>query len=468
MAEKSLSQLPRELRALYTKGNEALQRDNFDYAADLFAQLLMRDPAFYECRKVLRVAQQRKSGGGGSFFKKAWSSASASPLVAKGEIALRRDPAEALAVAEQILNNDANNSAAHRLVVKAATALEMPHTAVLSLEVLYRNHPKDKEIAVEFGNFLADIGEIERGERVMTEICRLYPTDPELGQVLKNISARKTMDEGGYDSLASGGGSYRDILKNKEEAVSLEQQNRVEKAEEVTDRLIKEYEDRLQSESNNLKLVRSLAELYAQKKDFERALSFYDKLKKSDLGNDASLDRAMSDTVVKKLEYQISLLDSTAPDHPDRLAQLEAEKQAFQLEQCRKRVEKFPTDLQFRFELGQLYFQAGKIGEAIQEFQKAQGNPHRHIAALNYLGQCFAKRRMYELATRTLHNALKEKLVFDDEKKDLVYNLANVLEGMGKKEEAIKQLELIYEIDVGYRDVAARVDAFYAGGQAAT
>jgi tetratricopeptide (TPR) repeat protein len=105
------------------------------------------------------------------------------------------------------------------------------------------------------------------------------------------------------------------------------------------------------------------------------------------------------------------------------------------------------------------------MSEAIQEFQKAQGNPHRRIAALNYLAQCFAKRKMYELATRTLQNALKEKLIFDDEKKELVYNLGCVLENMGKKDEAIKQFEQIYEVDIGYRDVAAKVDAFYAGGQ---
>ena len=133
--------------------------------------------------------------------------------------------------------------------------------------------------------------------------------------------------------------------------------------------------------------------------------------------------------------------------------------------ECQKRAERFSTDLQIRFELGQLYFQAGKIGEAIQEFQKAQSNPHRRIAAMNYLAQCFAKRRMFELATRTLQGALKEKIVFDDEKKELIYNLGCVLESMGKKDEAIKQFELIYEVDIGYRDVAAKVDAFYAGGQ---
>jgi tetratricopeptide (TPR) repeat protein len=79
------------------------------------------------------------------------------------------------------------------------------------------------------------------------------------------------------------------------------------------------------------------------------------------------------------------------------------------------------------------------------------------------LAQCFAKRKMFDLAARTLQSAIKEKLVFDDEKKDLIYNLGCVFEGMGKKEEAVEQFKQIYETDIGYKDVAAKVDAFYAG-----
>jgi tetratricopeptide (TPR) repeat protein len=69
---------------------------------------------------------------------------------------------------------------------------------------------------------------------------------------------------------------------------------------------------------------------------------------------------------------------------------------------------------------------------------------------------------MFDLAARTLQSAIKEKIVFDDEKKDLIYNLGCVLESMGKKEEAIEQFKLIYEMDIGYKDVAAKVDAYYA------
>ena len=451
---------------LFTKGHDALQRDNLDYAIDLFNQVLAKDPTLFECRKELRTAQMRKAGSGGGFFKKMLSSASSQPMVAKGHMALSKDPAEALRIAEQILNGDPYSAGAHKLVVEAATALELPKTAVLSLEILAAHSPKDREVAIKYANALADAGEVGKAEKILADLYRSFPTDNELGQALKDLSARKTMDEGGYEALADGSGSYRDILKDKDEAVSLEQQNRQVKTEDVAERLINEYEARLKTEPKNIKLLRSLAELYTQKKQFDRALSCYAQIKSSEIGADASLDRNIADTMVRKFDHEISLLDSSAPDYADKVAKLEAEKQAYQLTECQKRAERFPTDLQIRFELGQLLFQAGKIGEAILEFQKAQGNPHRRIAAMSYLAQCFAKRKMYELATRTLQNALKEKLVFDDEKKDLLYNLACVLESIGKKEEAIKQLELIYEIDVGYRDVAAKVDAFYSGGQA--
>src|ERR1041385_7763417 len=138
MAEKSVNDLPRDLRVLFTRGNDALQRDNLDYAIDLFNQVLTKEPALYDCRKALRTAQQRKAGGGGGFFKKVFSSATSQPHIAKGQMALRDKPAEAMHIAEQVLNTDPNNSGAHRLIVKAATALELPRTAVLSLEILFR------------------------------------------------------------------------------------------------------------------------------------------------------------------------------------------------------------------------------------------------------------------------------------------------------------------------------------------
>ena len=81
---------------------------------------------------------------------------------------------------------------------------------------------------------------------------------------------------------------------------------------------------------------------------------------------------------------------------------------------------------------------------------------------MSYLAQCFAKKKMFDMAARTLQNAIKEKPVFDEEKKELVYNLGSVLEYMSKKEEAIEQFKLVYEIDASYKDVSKKIDDYYA------
>ncbi len=235
------------------------------------------------------------------------------------------------------------------------------------------------------------------------------------------------------------------------------------KTEDTTERLIGEYEARLKTEPDNLKLVRSLAELYTQKKQFDRALEFYERIKNSSMGSDPSLDTAIASTMVRRFDSQIAAINPFDADHAEQVARLQAEKQAFQLAECQKRVEKFPTDLAIRFEMGVLNFQAGRINEALADFQKAQNNPHKRIAAMSYLAQCFAQKKMYDSAVRTLQNVIKEKPVFDEEKKDLVYNLGCVLETMGKKAEANEQFLLIYETDASYKDVSAKVDAFYAG-----
>jgi tetratricopeptide (TPR) repeat protein len=461
MAEKNINEISREARVLYTKAQEAGQRDNTDYAIALYNQVLEKEPGFFDCRKALRAEQFKKAGSGGGFFKKMLSGAGSSPLVAKGQLALRSNPAGALVIAEQILNSDPSSSGGHKIVVEAAKALEFPKTAVLSYETLVKNSPKDKNLAIEYALACAEAGDAKPGERHLMDMLRDNPTDGELNQALKDMSARKTLGEGGYGALEGGKGSFRDILKNKDEAVLLEQQNRVVKTEDRTESLIKEYEGRLQNEPNNLKLVRSLAELHTEKKQFEQAFALYDRVKNSEMGNDPSLEAAIAKTRVRQFDHQIEQINPFAADHAAQIEQLKAAKLEFQVAECQKRVERYPTDSAIRYEMGALLYQIGKYSEAIQEFQKAQNNPHKRLSAMGYLAKCYEKKKMFDFAARTLQNAIKEKQIFDEEKKEMTYNLGTVFESMGKKEEAIEQFKLIYEVDSSYKDVAAKVEASY-------
>jgi tetratricopeptide (TPR) repeat protein len=462
MPEKTVNDLPGEMRKLYSKGYEAFQRENYDYAIELFNQVLIREPSNFEVRQSLRAAQNGKSGAKTGFFKRAFSSASSSPMVAKGQLALRKNPQEAIQIAEQILASDANNTGAHKIIAEAALALEFPRTAVMSLEVLYRNSPDDKEIAFQLADAWVAAGEKTKAENILDALRRTHPNDGEINQKLKDISARKSLDEGGYGALAGGKGSYRDVLKDKAQAVSLEQQNRQVQAGDRSDDLLKDYESRVAKEPNNLKLLRNMAEIYAQKNEFDKAVLYYEKMSALDGGNDSALQRTIADTKIKRFNHQLSLLDASAPDYSEKAAQIAAERDAFQLEECKARADKYPTDLLIRFELGVLYYKAGKIGEAMPELQKAKNNPNKRITAMNYLAQCFAKRNMNDMAASTVQEAIKDKPVFDAEKMELVYTLGTLFEKMGKKEEAIEQFKQIYSINMEYKDVAKKVDDYYA------
>jgi tetratricopeptide (TPR) repeat protein len=455
--------MPRALREQHEKGVTALQRQNFDYAISLLNQVLAKEPTCYETREALRAAQLKKTGGATSFFKKMIGSAN--PQLARGQLALRSSPLEAIAIAESILNGDPQNTAAHKLLADAALAADMPRTAALSLEIAFKAAPSNRDVAIKLATALARAGQVTKGERIISELLQQHPHDIELAQTLKNLSAHRTLEEGGYEALSSGEGSYRDVLKDKAEAAALEQEHRQVKADDVAAQLIEEYETRLKSDPGNSRLLRSIAELYTQKAEFDRAIECYGRLAELESGADPSLERAITETTLRKLDQAIERLDPGAPDYAPRVAQLRAERQEYLLGETRRRVEKYPSDLQLRFDLGQVYFQMGRVSEAIQEFQKAQANPHRRIPALHFLGRCFGQRGMHDLAVRTLQMAIREKLVFDDEKKELIYDLGCAFERLGQAAQAMDQFKLIYETDIGYRDVAAKVDAFYAAQQ---
>jgi tetratricopeptide (TPR) repeat protein len=465
MAEKSLDEVVGRVREFHDRGLTALHRQNFDYAIEMFNQALALEPGFYDCREALRTAQFKKSESGGvrGFLKKMLGTAGHSPHFAKAQIALRTNPTEAIYAAEQILNTDPANVTAHKLLAEAALACGFPRTAVLSLEIAFKNSPEDRDLALRLAENLGQAGRMVRSEKIYTELLRAFPNDPHIAQALKNVTAERTMTEGGYEVVGAGEGSYRDMLKDREEAVSLEQGNREVRSREVIEKLLGESEARLAADPANLALLRTIAGLHVEKEDFDGAISYYRKILATEGITDPGITKAIVETTLKKFDHAISRLDPAAPDDAAEIARIQKEKFAFQMDETQKRAERYPNDLQICFELGDLHFQAGNIAEATREFQKAMNNPHRRIAAMSYLGQCFAQRGMHDLAARRFRDAIKEKPVFDEEKKELIYCLGTVLENMGSREEAIEQFKQVYEVDIGYRDVAAKVDAYYAG-----
>ena len=71
---------------------------------------------------------------------------------------------------------------------------------------------------------------------------------------------------------------------------------------------------------------------------------------------------------------------------------------------------------------------------------------------------------MLDLAVKQFTDCASEIIAMDATKKEVLYKLGLVYEKMGKNKEAIDQFQEIYAVDIGYKDVAAKVDAYYAAG----
>jgi tetratricopeptide (TPR) repeat protein len=247
--------------------------------------------------------------------------------------------------------------------------------------------------------------------------------------------------------------------------VSLEQEHREVKTSDVAERLLQEHQARLAEEPSNTRTLRAMAELHIQRDDFDAALETYERIAEIEGAVEPSLHVAITQAMLRRYASRVQALDTDDPDYEDHRKELEAERDDCELGRAQDLVKLYPNDLALHFELGTVCYRQGRINEAIQEFQKAQNNPHKKVQALFYLGRCFAQRGIHDVAARTLETAIQEKPVFDDEKKELLYTLAEVFEAMGRKDDAMEQFKRIYEVDIGYRDVAARVDAFYAEGR---
>ena len=78
------------------------------------------------------------------------------------------------------------------------------------------------------------------------------------------------------------------------------------------------------------------------------------------------------------------------------------------IEDARKRSERNPTDLQFRFELGEHLVNAGQFREALPELQRARQNPNARLKAMNLLGRCYRELGMLDLAAKQLEEAAQE------------------------------------------------------------
>ncbi len=459
--EKDLSDAQ---RSHWLKAVAALEMRNFGYAISLLQGILKEEPQFLTGRQLLRRAETTKSKA----EKKSFFNVSTASLgVMKAQRELKKDPKRAIELAEKILEDEPYNRQANLLLKEAAVVAGWPEIGVLALQTLLEEKPRDTKLLHELGRLYHQMGESSKEVEIYNRIAEADPTDSDALRLGKDASARGSMQSGGWTQAES----YRDLIKDKDLAVSLEQQNRMALTGESLEQQIAETYARHEEEPESVDHARRLGALHEQKEDFESAIAWFQYAAQLTNGTDAGLLRKVADLGMKQSEHAIAeherFLAEHGPEHElfaERSAALSAAKKQraeILIEEARKRSERNPTDLQLRFELGEHLLNAGAFREALPELQRARQNPNARLKAMNLLGRCYRELGMLDLAIKQFEEAAREILPMDRMKKEIVYNLGLVFAEMGEKEKSIGCMKQIYEVDYGYRDVASRVESSY-------
>ncbi len=462
MAITTEKELSANARNLWLKAVAAAEQRNFGYAISLLQNVLKEAPEFLDARKVLRKTEVAATKGKKSFF----GGFSAQGL--KGGQLLKKDPAATLELAEKMLESDPYSAQGNHLLKDAALALSHTETAIFALETLAEGNPTDTKPLHELGELFYKNGQTDKAVEIYNRILQINPSDLVAVKRAKDSAAANTMKSGGWETAKD----YRDLIKNKEEAISLEQKSRVVKSDEMIVQQLAEMHAQAEREPENIDLARRIAGLYEQHGDLDNAILWYQYASDLSKGTDNWLLRKVSDLDLKRIETGIKereeWIAAVGEGGHEELARVQGELEEMrrargsrQIEDARKRVERNPTDLQFRFELGELLMLLNDFTGAIPELQNARKNPNVRIKAMNLLGQCYMGKGMIDIAVKTLLDAASELTEMDATKKDIVYKLGLAYEKLEQKEKALDCFKQIYEVDYGYLDVARRVESSY-------
>ena len=465
MPVKTERELGEQLRNLWLKAMAAIELRNFGYAISLLQGILKQEPEFLTGRQLLRRAAVIKN----KTQKRAFFHIPTSAIwIMKAQRGLKKDPRRAVEMIEEILEREPYHRQANLVLKQAALAAGWPETAVFALRTLLEERTRDCKILHELGRLYHELGESDKEVEIYNRITEIDSLDAEAARLGKNASAHASMKRGGWTQAES----YRDLIKDKETAVSLEQQRRLVLADESLEQQIEETLARHQAEPRNADFARKLGALYALKEDLENAIAWYQCAADLANNNDAGLTQKISDLLRKRLDKEIAeheeflathgVQDPLIAGRSETLLLAKKKRAELLINDAHRRSERNPTDLQLRFELGEHLFYAGRFREALPELQRARQNPNARLKAMNLLGGCYRELGMLDLAAQQLEEAALEINSMDAIKKEILYNLGLVYELIGEADKSIAAMKKIYEAEYGYRDVAHRVESSYA------
>jgi len=434
------------------KAEEASRRRNYDFAIELYQQLLEIEPdqgdARAGLRRALKLRSEQKKGG--KLFAKIGG---AGPLAASKAMAKAKRWDSAIKGLERYLAGNPLDVSANLLLGRCCESAEYFHSACAVYEFIAEIAPKNSEGLRRAGAMMYRTGDHVKALEFYERALEIDPRDQDAIKARKDLAAETALTQGRYESV----GHSREQIKDKEEASSLERGQRIHKSEDELREELERLEGRLAENSSDPDLLTEVGEHHRRLGDLEAALEFIERA--MEYRRDSfDLAKEHGELKVKVLKKRIAKADKL--EDSERANAVEAELKTFEIEFSKSLLTFRPGDAQLRLELAKRLLRSGDHDAAISELQQVTSDPRSERDARFFLGQAFHAKGFSDLARKEFTQALQEGARLDDRSKEILYNLASIAEAAGETEEARSYYSQVFEVDISYRDVAQKMESF--------
>ena len=446
----------KKAKTFFERGKTVADTGNYEYAIEMFLQGLAVDPENVEAHQMLReISLKRKASGKGDLGM----------MDRMRTAKTTKDEKQNLLNAEKLLSYSPGDLDRMAQVLQAALKGGYYDTVLWMGAILMRANVEGKKEDFSKYILLKDTYKaIERFDlafQASNYALRMKPQDMDLNAETKNLSAVDAMYKGKYNTAKN----FRDSIRDMEGQKKLLEGDKDIRSTDSMQRMVEDAEAEWQADPNEPGKLNKLVEtLVATGRDdyearaiqllddaFTRTKQFRWRLKRGQiqLGQLTRRERDLRQTLAK------------TPDDPELQKQYQDFMQTKlhkELEELTEWVDNYPTDSNYRFQMGLRLFALERWDDSIPIFQHVRNDPKYKIKAGVYLGRAFYHSQYLDEAVDTFRGAMEDHQVRgDDTSKELFYWYGRASELKGTVPDAIKAYSQVAQWDFKYRDVQERI-----------
>ncbi len=441
----------------WRKGTDAMQKENWDYAIEMFGQCAKVKPDNLAYRQVLRNCEFKKYRDN----KTGASMASMRLMGIRSKVKKARGAkhwAELDQAAEEGLTVNPWDAQLNYDLGEAARQQGHDDVAVFAFQLAVQGDPKNKEFLRGYAEALGTKGDYDRARECWRKIYELDPMDSHARSMMTQSDTQKLIERSGMDQAKS----TVEVKQGYEASVkgSAGPQANVATPGDSPEADLRRL---IRKDPANRDNYQKLGDLLRKEGRHEEALEFYNQAFQisGDIVNREQAEDVRLDMLRKNLALAVEAAqkDPTNAQTKEHVDGLRRELLAQEIEIFSRWSERRPQDLRLKFDLAQRLLRDGKFQLAAQYFQQSSADTRIEGPSLLALGKCFLKLKQNQLALRQFKLAVTKFNINDskDQFTECHYLLARMYEEGKKLDEAEAHYTELLTADFGYKDAHARL-----------